>query len=141
SSWRSTYGQSFSSPSTSSLQPWAFPPSPGSGRHALQASAFAFAHSAPHSVPLVPAEGVVEALDANGALRADTLRLARRTTLLREEDLRVVLPAPGPFLPWDEVMHRPPPELHFCNSEGNPGQMASPWAAFFSRLVISPFTT
>jgi hypothetical protein len=30
-------------------------------------------------------------------------------------------------------MHRPPPELHFCNSEGKGAQNASPDAAFFPQ--------
>src|SRR5436190_1003636 len=46
-------------------------------RHPLQASAFPFAHSAPHPIAFIPAQRVVEAFDANGALRADPLRLPR----------------------------------------------------------------
>jgi hypothetical protein len=46
-----------------------------SGRHALQASPFPFAHPAPHAVPLVAAERVVQAFDPNGAVSADPLRL------------------------------------------------------------------
>src|SRR5581483_3053637 len=53
------------------------PPFHTSGRHAFQASPFPFAHPTPHAVPLISAEGVVEALDAHGAVRADPLRLPR----------------------------------------------------------------
>jgi hypothetical protein len=48
-----------------------------SGRHALQASPFPFAHPAPHPVALVASEGVVQAFDANGAISADPLGLPR----------------------------------------------------------------
>jgi hypothetical protein len=78
---------------------------PRSGRHALQASSFPLAHAPPHAVPLVAAQGVVEALDPDRALRADTLRFARRSTLLGEEHLRVELPASRPLLPRDVVVH------------------------------------
>jgi hypothetical protein len=78
---------------------------PRSGRHALQASPFPFAHASPHAVPLVATQRVVEALDANRALGADALRLARRSALLGEENLRVELPASRPLLPRDEVVH------------------------------------
>jgi hypothetical protein len=78
---------------------------PRSGRHALQASPFPFAHASPHAVPLVATQRVVEALDADRALGADALRLARRSALLGEEDLRVELPASRPLLPRDEVVH------------------------------------
>src|SRR5581483_9199195 len=53
------------------------PPFHTSGRHALQASPFPFAHPTPHAVPLISAKGVVEALDAHGAFRADPLGLPR----------------------------------------------------------------
>jgi hypothetical protein len=78
---------------------------PRSGRHALQASPFPLAHASPHAVPLVATQRVVEALDANRALGADALRLARRSALLGEENLRVELPASRPLLPRDEVVH------------------------------------
>jgi hypothetical protein len=48
-----------------------------SGRHALQASPFPFAHPAPHPVALVATECVVQALDANGTVSADPLGLPR----------------------------------------------------------------
>jgi hypothetical protein len=48
-----------------------------SGRHALQAPPFPFAHAAPDAVSLVSAECVVEALDANGTLAADPLGFPR----------------------------------------------------------------
>jgi hypothetical protein len=78
---------------------------PRSGRHALQASPLPLAHAPPHAVPLVATQRVVEALDANRALGADALRLARRSALLGEEDLRVELPASRSLLPRDEVVH------------------------------------
>src|SRR5437870_2138071 len=97
-----------------------------SGRHALQASSFALAHAAPHAVALVPTEGVVQALDTDRAVRADPLGLPGGATLLREEHLWIVLPAPGPLLPGDVVMHRPPsPESHGCDSEGIGAFLAS----------------
>src|SRR5947208_436698 len=52
------------------------PPFSLSGRHAFQASAFPFAHAAPHAVPLVAAQRVVQTLDPNGAVRADALGFA-----------------------------------------------------------------
>jgi hypothetical protein len=98
-----------------------------SRRHALQASSFPFAHAAPHAVALVPAQGVVQALDPNGALGADPLRLSRGSALLGEEDLGIELAAAGPVLPWNEVMHRRfLPELHPCNSGPRRRQKASP---------------
>jgi hypothetical protein len=48
-----------------------------SGRHTLQASPFPLAHPPPHPIPLIAAEGVVEALDANGTVSADPLGLPR----------------------------------------------------------------
>jgi hypothetical protein len=48
-----------------------------SGRHALQASSFPFAHPSPHPVALIASEGVVQAFDANGAVSADPLGLPR----------------------------------------------------------------
>jgi hypothetical protein len=48
-----------------------------SGRHALQASAFPFAHASPYPVSLIAAECVVEAFDADGTLAADPLGLPR----------------------------------------------------------------
>jgi hypothetical protein len=53
------------------------PPSFASGRHALQASPFPFAHRSPHPVPLIAAQGVVQAFDANGTVSADPFRLPR----------------------------------------------------------------
>ena len=102
------------------------PPFSLSGRHPFQASPFPFAHPSPHSVPLVAAQRVVQALDPNGAVRADPFGLSRGATLLGEEDLRVVVPAPCPLLPRDEVMHRDPlpSESHVCNSEGSGGGLA-----------------
>jgi hypothetical protein len=81
------------------------PPFTWSGRHALQASPLSFAHASPHAVPLVATQRVVEALDPNLALGAYALRLARGTSLLGEEDLRVELPASRPLLPGDVVVH------------------------------------
>jgi hypothetical protein len=104
-----------------------------SGRHALQASPLPFAHAAPHAVPLVAAQGVVEAFDPDGTIRADALRLAGGPALLGEEDLRVVFPTSRAFLPWNEVVHRPSPELHSCNSEGVAQRLASPRGLFFRR--------
>jgi hypothetical protein len=49
---------------------------PRSGRHALQASPFPFAHAPPHAVALVAPQRVVQALDPDRALRADALRFA-----------------------------------------------------------------
>ena len=46
-----------------------------SGRHAFQASPFPLAHPTPNAVPLVAAECVVQAFDANGTVSADPLRL------------------------------------------------------------------
>jgi hypothetical protein len=48
-----------------------------SGRHTLEASPFPLAHPSPHPVPLVAAQGVVEALDTNGTVSADPLGLPR----------------------------------------------------------------
>jgi hypothetical protein len=48
-----------------------------SGRHALQASPFSFAHPSPYPVPLIAAKGIVEALDANRTIGADPLGLSR----------------------------------------------------------------
>jgi hypothetical protein len=47
-----------------------------SGRHSFQASPLPFAHAPPHPIALVAPQGVVEALDPDGAVRADALRLA-----------------------------------------------------------------
>jgi hypothetical protein len=47
-----------------------------SGRHALQASPFSFAHPSPYPVPLIAAKGIVEALDANRTIGADPLGLS-----------------------------------------------------------------
>jgi hypothetical protein len=94
-----------------------FTSSRSSRRHALQAPTFPFAHPAPHAVPLVAAQGVVQAFDPNGALGADALGLAGRPSLLGEEDLRVVVSTSGTFLPRDEVMHRASPESHACDSD------------------------
>jgi hypothetical protein len=47
------------------------------GRHPLEASALPFAHAPPHAVAFITAEGVVQALDAHGALTADPLGLPR----------------------------------------------------------------
>jgi hypothetical protein len=107
---------------------------PRSGRHALQASPFSLAHASPHAVPLVATQRVVEALDANRALGADTLRLARRSALLGEEDLRVELPASRPLLPRDEVVHAarsPLVELHSCNSGADAPRLSSPHDELF----------
>ena len=87
-------------------------PRPGSRRHPFEASPFPFAHATPHAVPLIATERVVEAFDPNGTLSADPFGLPRRSPLLGEEDLRVVVPAPGPFLPWDVVMHAALPPNH-----------------------------
>src|SRR6266480_1978919 len=56
-----------------------FVPSPFglSGRHAFQAPPFPFAHTPPHAVPFIAAEGVVETLDAHGTLATDPLGLPR----------------------------------------------------------------
>jgi hypothetical protein len=48
-----------------------------SGRHALQASPFPFAHPAPHAVSLVATKRVVQALDADGTVCADPFGLPR----------------------------------------------------------------
>ena len=48
-----------------------------SGRHALQASPFPFAHAPPDPVAFIAPEGVVQAFDANGAVSADPLGLPR----------------------------------------------------------------
>jgi hypothetical protein len=114
SSWPQSASRSISSsPWEPSVTPF---PSP-SGRHALQASSFPFAHPTPHAVALVAPERVVQALDTNGTVRADPLRLSRRASLLGEEDLGVVFAATGSFLPWDVVMHRSLPlESHACDS-------------------------
>ena len=82
---------------------------PSSGRHPLQASPFPLAHPAPHAVALVAPQGVVQALDPNGTVRADALGFAGGAAFLGEEDLRVVLPASRSLLPRDEVVHRPLP--------------------------------
>jgi hypothetical protein len=93
--------------------------------HPLQPPALPLAHPTPHPVSLVAAKGVVQALDSNGTLRTDALGLSRRPTLLGEEDLRVVIPTAGSVLPWDEVVHSLPRELHLCNSLARRGQLAS----------------
>src|SRR6266550_2537644 len=56
-----------------------FVPSPFglSGRHAFQAPPFPFAHTPPHAVPFIAAEGVVETLDAHGTLATEPLGLPR----------------------------------------------------------------
>jgi hypothetical protein len=103
--------------------------SPRSGRHALQASPLPLAHASPHAVPLVSAQRVVEALDPDRALRADALRLARRSAFLGEENFRVELPASRPLLPRDVVVHAtgsPARELQSCNSEAGAPRLSSP---------------
>jgi len=70
--------QSSSSRSTSSSRETSVTPFPSSsGRHALQASAFSFAHASPHPVPLVATKGVVQTFDTNGAVGTDPFRLPR----------------------------------------------------------------
>ena len=94
-------------------------------RHPFEAPPFPFAHPAPHAVPLIAAKRVVEALDPNGALRADAFGLPGRSPLFGEEDLRVVVSTPRPFLPWDVVMHAAlPPKSHPCDSEGRTASLA-----------------
>jgi hypothetical protein len=116
------------------------PPSrSSSGRHTLQASPFPLAHPAPYAVPLVATQGVVEALDADGTLGADALRLAGGTSLLGEEDLRVEVSTARPVLPRYEMMHGLSPKLHSCNSEGEPTQMASPISLHFCRRPDSSY--
>src|SRR6266511_1528536 len=101
-------------------------PSRRSGRHPLQASSLPFAHPPPHAVPLVSAEGVVQTLDADRAVRADPLGLPRGAALLGEEHLRVLFPAPSPLLPWNVMVHGPLlPESHSCNSDGRGRRSAS----------------
>src|SRR5437870_1140724 len=85
------------------------PPLAWSGRHSLQASTFPFAHAPPHSVTLVAPKRVVQTFDPYRTVRTDPLGLARGTALLGEEDLGVEFSAPGPLLPRDVVVHRPPP--------------------------------
>ena len=46
-------------------------------RHPLESAPLPFAHAAPHAVAFIATERVVEALDANGTLAADPLRLPR----------------------------------------------------------------
>jgi hypothetical protein len=97
----------------------------GLRRHPFEAPSFPFAHPAPNAVPLVAAKRVVEALDPNRALRADAFGLPRRSPLFGEEDLRIVVPTPRPFLPWDVVMHAAlPPKSHTCDSEGRTASLA-----------------
>src|SRR5918996_5779427 len=101
--------------------------------HALQSSSLALSHAPPHAVPLVATEGVVEALDPDGTLHADALRVARGASLLGEEDLRVVLPAAGLLLPRDVVVHRDsfPPKSHTCDSDGIGSRLARGRAQIF----------
>jgi hypothetical protein len=97
----------------------------GLRRHPFEAPSFPFAHPAPHAVSLIATKRVVEALDPNGALRADAFGLPGRSPLLGEEDLRVVISTPRPFLPWDVVMHVAlPPKSHTCDSEGRTASLA-----------------
>jgi hypothetical protein len=103
------------------------------GRHALQPTPLPFAHPAPYAVPLVATERIVQALDPNGTVGADALGFSGGPALLREEDLRVVIPAAGSVLPWNEVMHRIPSKLHSCNSAGTRQEKASPGRDLFRR--------
>jgi hypothetical protein len=97
----------------------------GLRRHPFEAPSFPFAHPAPHAVSLIATKRVVEALDPNGAFRADAFGLPGRSPLLGEEDLRVVISTPRPFLPWDVVMHVAlPPKSHTCDSEGRTASLA-----------------
>src|SRR2546426_1368888 len=113
-----------------------------SRRHALQAPALPLAHSSPHPIAFVASEGVVEALDANGALGADPFGLARGSALLGKEDLRVEVSASRSVLPWNEMVHASsPPKLHCCNSEPLRTRNASPGPNFFrpgSSLHLHP---
>jgi hypothetical protein len=102
-----------------------------SGRHPLQASAFPFAHTAPDAVALVAAQGVVQALDADGTVGTDPLRLPGRPSLLGEEDLGVVVPAASPLLPRNEMVHGSSPELHCCNSARRAPRIANRTEDFF----------
>jgi hypothetical protein len=111
----------------------------GSRSHALQAPALPFAHPSPHPIPLVAAKGVVQALDADGAIGADPLGLPGRPTLLGEEDLGVVISATGPVLPWNEMMHGLSPKLHLCNSGPDRAKIASPAAGLSGRARSCPW--
>jgi hypothetical protein len=110
-----------------------------SGGHALQSPAFPFAHATPHPIPLVATQGVIQALDANRTVGADPLGLSRRPALLGKKDLRVVVPATCAVLPWNEVVHGQPPELHCCNSDGNGPGNASPKAELFQAVCFVPY--
>ena len=103
-----------------------------SRRHALEAPALPLAHATPHPVPLVAAQGVVQALDANRAVGADPLGLSRRPSLFGEEDLRIVIATPRAVLPWDEMVHALSPELHRCDSGSYTAGSASPQPQLFS---------
>jgi hypothetical protein len=105
--------------------------------HALEPAPLPLAHAAPHAVSLVAAQGVVQALDADGALGADALGLPRRPPLLGKEDLGVVISAPGSVLPWNEMMHGLPPKLHSCNSGPTHVKNASPFARDLSASPAS----
>src|SRR5207249_2030751 len=108
-------------------------------------SPFPLAHASPHPVALVAPKCVVQAFDANGTVRTDALGLSGGTALLGEEDLRVVVPAPGPFLPRDEVMHHHPlpSESHWCNSEGRDHGLARgkflPLLSSSQRIILPVF--
>jgi hypothetical protein len=103
-----------------------------SRRHALQASTFPLAHSSPYPIAFVPSQGIVEAFDANGALRAYPFGLARRPSLFGEEDLWVEVSASRSVLPWNEMVHSgSPPKLHSCNSGPLRTRNASPGPNFF----------
>src|SRR5690348_13681695 len=75
------------------------PPGERSDRALLELAALALAQAAPDAEPLVVRECVLQALVADLAGEADTLRLPLGAALLREERLRIGLRAQGALLP------------------------------------------
>src|SRR5579872_5166132 len=65
----------------------------------LQPTPFPLGHAAPDPEPFVVLERVLQALGSDFAAAADPLRLPGRSSLLREERLRVRLRAQSPVLP------------------------------------------
>src|SRR6516162_5783864 len=66
---------------------------------ALQAPAFPLRHAAPDAEPLIVLQGVLQALGPDLAAPAHSLSLPGRSSLFREERLRICLRAQGPVLP------------------------------------------
>ena len=80
---------------------------PASAARAAQPAALALGEPAPDAEPLVVRQRVVEALRLDLACRADLLRVARRSALLREEGLGIGLRAQRVGLPGERDCRRP----------------------------------